>query len=266
MFKIPGSRFGAHIARAAAVTWATLTGNPLTSIAGLVTTVGSPGSDTNLATEKAIRSAISAAGGGDFSGPGSATDSDFVQFDGTTGKLGKDGGLSLTTSLGSPGSDAKIPSEKAVRSALSAAPGTELDYVQVTSNTNITGTTEGGATNVITGSGVAYDGSTVVLLEFYAYSVLTPTAGAGSAITIVLYDDTGSGAASIGVLGQFSAATTQQQSVTMRCARRLTPSNATHTYSIRAFVSSTTGTPSVRAGAGGNGSQMPAFLRITRVA
>lgn|ERR1043166_1969094 len=48
-------------------------------------------------------------------GPGSATDGDFVLFDGPTGKLAKDGGLSLDTNTALGTSDSKIPSQKAVK-------------------------------------------------------------------------------------------------------------------------------------------------------
>jgi len=65
-------------------------------------------------------------GSGDVVGPASATGDDFAQFDGVTGKLLKDGGLSLTTTLGSPGVDTLIPSEKAVRAAISDAGGGDV--------------------------------------------------------------------------------------------------------------------------------------------
>jgi hypothetical protein len=45
--------------------------------------------------------------------------------------------------------------------------------------------------------------------------------------------------------------------------RRLTPSAATHTYSIRAYTN--TGTADMQAGAGGSGAKAPMFIRITRV-
>lgn len=44
---------------------------------------------------------------------------------------------------------------------------------------------------------------------------------------------------------------------------RLTPSNASHTYSIRGTRVSSNAT--VVAGAGGSGNAMPGFIRITRV-
>lgn len=106
------------------------TGHLIKDGLGLVTTVGSPGLDTNVASEKAVRTAITAGGSGNVSGPGSATDLDFVQFDGTTGHLIKDTGLALVTTLASPGTDLHLATEKATRTALSpliVGPGSAVD-------------------------------------------------------------------------------------------------------------------------------------------
>ncbi len=59
-------------------------------------------------------------GSGDVVGPGSATDSDFAQFDTTTGKLIKDGGLSLDIGGLATNSDARVPSQKAVKTYVDA--------------------------------------------------------------------------------------------------------------------------------------------------
>jgi len=76
-------------------------------------------------------------GSGDVVGPASATDGDFARFDGTTGKLLKDG-IALTTSLGSPGSDENVPSEKAVRAAISGAGGGDVSGPASAVDENIT--------------------------------------------------------------------------------------------------------------------------------
>src|SRR5678815_976597 len=72
----------------------------------------------------------------------------------------------------------------------------ELDYVEITTGVTISATTEAGATTLLTGSAVTYDGSTVVMVEcFFEYVyVSTNTAGKGAYLT--LYD----GASSIGIL------------------------------------------------------------------
>lgn len=61
-------------------------------------------------------------GSGDVVGPGSATDLDFVQFDGTTGKLVKDGGLARDIDgTFAANSDSKIASQKAVKTYVDTA-------------------------------------------------------------------------------------------------------------------------------------------------
>lgn len=78
----------------------------------------------------------SGGGSGDVVGPASAVDSDFVQFDGITGKLIKDGGLSLDTDgTLSADSDSKIASQKATKSyadtkVAGAASSTDSDFMQ----------------------------------------------------------------------------------------------------------------------------------------
>jgi hypothetical protein len=60
--------------------------------------------------------ASAGAGSGDLTGPASSTNNDFVQFDGTTGKLLKDGGLSLDTDTAlAANSDTRVASQKAVK-------------------------------------------------------------------------------------------------------------------------------------------------------
>lgn len=130
----------------------------------------------------------------------------------------------------------------------------ELDYVEITSNVSVTATTEGTANTVVTGSAVAYDGSTIVIITFFSPQV-NPSGSA--TMTIILVDGST-------VLGQLEVINTSAGIYkSSRLERRLTPSNASHTYSIRAYTSS--GTATVFAGAGGTGgTNLPAFIRITR--
>jgi hypothetical protein len=77
-------------------------------------------SDSNIPSQKAVKSYVDGqiigAGSGDVVGPGSATNSDFAQFDGVTGKLLKDGGLSLDTDgTLAADSDSRLSSQKAVK-------------------------------------------------------------------------------------------------------------------------------------------------------
>jgi hypothetical protein len=64
---------------------------------------------------------------GGVTGPGSATDSDFAQFDGATGAVIKDGGLSRSTDgTFAANSDVLIPSQKAIKTYVASAGGGDL--------------------------------------------------------------------------------------------------------------------------------------------
>jgi hypothetical protein len=132
----------------------------------------------------------------------------------------------------------------------------ELDYVEFTSSVSLTATTEATANTIVTGSAVAYDGSTAVIIEFFCQDIFNNTAT--EIDLIYLYD----GASSIGRMGDFRAALgSTDRRIPCFLTRRLTPSNATHTYSIRGASG---GHASASAGAGGNGNIMPGYIRITR--
>lgn len=140
-------------------------------------------------------------------------------------------------------------------------PGYELDYVAFTSGVSVTGTTEAGATTIVTGTSITYDGNTAVIIEFFAPSVATPTAAASNYVQVWLYD----GSSSIGSIGVVVTTAAAAENVSLRVARRLTPSNAAHAYGIRCSVPNTTGGPIVNAGAGGTGVYVPGYIRITAV-
>lgn len=88
------------------------TTNVATSWKKFVTTVGSPWSDNSVPTEKAVRSAIGAASG-DVTWPASATADGITLFNSTTGKLIKDSGKTIVTSLWTD--DTTVPTSKAVK-------------------------------------------------------------------------------------------------------------------------------------------------------
>jgi len=134
----------------------------------------------------------------------------------------------------------------------------ELDFAEITSAVNITGTNEAGATTIVTGGGFTPDGSTVVEIEFYAPFI---TLADNTNTRFWLYD----GSSSIGEIARFTTTVTGSPTlqVPMTMKRRLTPTNAAHTYGIRA--SSSSGTGNVQAGAGGSGAVVPAYIRVTRV-
>lgn len=140
-------------------------------------------------------------------------------------------------------------------------PGYEFDYAEITSPVNITATVEASATTIITGNAVTYDGSTIVVIECFVPYIQAP--GNDTNTSLWLYD----GSSSIGRLTLMSNQTATGVSGSFRiptvARRRLTPSNAAHTYSIRGTVNAGTGI--ANAGAGGSGASMPAYIRITKV-
>lgn len=137
--------------------------------------------------------------------------------------------------------------------------GHPFDYAEITSDASITATAEGSADNVVSGNSVTYDGSTVVVIEFFSPRVIPATGTVGRGVFFVLYD----GASSIGLFGAVrTPATGTAHNAPVRLARRLTPSAAAHTYHIKAFVDAGTGT--VTANTGGSGAYMPAYIRITK--
>lgn len=153
------------------------------------------------------------------------------------------------------GAASKVPTSNGTTLAYAYPPGYEFDYVQKTSQTAISATTEATANTVVTGSAVTYDGSTVVEIEFYAPYFEAP--GSQNA-RIALYD----GSSSIGIWAVLTPSSSTSR-VPVCLKRRLTPSAAAHTYSVRAYVDS--GAAVVDGGAGGSGARMPAFIRITKV-
>ncbi len=142
----------------------------------------------------------------------------------------------------------------------SGLPGYEIGYDQITTGVNITGTTEAGANTIITCAAHTFDG-TPVICEFFSPQVAFPTASLGNSLGINLWE----GATELGNLVFMRVDQISNQDFKSVYARyRFTPSAASHTYLLKAYASSTTGTPSIGAGAGGVGANVPAFVRFTK--
>lgn len=156
--------------------------------------------------------------------------------------------------LADPGSG-KVITSVGTGAIATFPPGYEFGETDFTGAVSITATAEATANTIVTAPAITFDGSTIVLIDFYA-----PFAGNGASgqLNVCLFD----GSSSIGFLGELGGAANLM--VPIRLARRLTPAAATKTYSVRAFVSS--GTGNVTAGAGGAGNATPGFVRITKVA
>jgi len=178
----------------------------------LVTSVGSPGSDSNVPSEKAVRSAIAGFSSGNVTGPSSATAGHVAEFSDSTGKVLQDGGAlgtaafqntgafdaagsasaaqsaaeaasipatALVTSVGTPGSDSNVPSEKAVRSALTTATSAAVSAAESASDASGAAATVQGNLNTHTG------------LTTTAHGGLIPSSAAGANSGVATLDSSG---------------------------------------------------------------------------
>lgn len=183
----------------------------------------------------------------------SAAGSGVTSVDGISGAVVLHAGTNVTITDNSP-------SAGDITIAASGGGGgvTEYDYVEKTSNTTITATTDGNSngTAIIDGNAVTYDGSTRILIEFWAIALEINEPNVGH---INLYD----GTTDLGRLILFGiGAGTGTTDSTGYGARFLTPSAGSHTYHIRGWKSG--GTFTVGGGAGGASTLMPTWYRITK--
>lgn len=146
----------------------------------------------------------------------------------------------------------------------SAVSGALLGYGEKTSATSITATTEGTANTIATATAVALDGLTRIRIEAGAPSWVSPSA---VSLLVVLYAaKDGGAAASLGFWASYLNATASTAEILTTggaLLQYLTPAAGSWVYSLRAYVTSGTGT--VNAGAGGApGAECPAFIAIAR--
>jgi hypothetical protein len=135
--------------------------------------------------------------------------------------------------------------------------GGEIGYDQITSFVAVTSTTEASPTTVITCSAYTFDGAPVICQMFSPF-FQNPSTGI---ITITLWE----GASQITRLGIVSTGSAVQFDIGTTYTYRFTPSAGSHTYLVRGFVASTSGTPGVGAGTGAGADYPPAFARFTKV-
>ncbi len=132
-------------------------------------------------------------------------------------------------------------------------PGYEVGYAQVTSNKNITDTSESTATALITCT-ATFDGS-AVYAEFYTPELVTPT---GQTVVLTLFEST----TELGRIAVIPAIGGAQIGVPCLARYKFTPSAGSHTYKLCGFVASGTGV--FGGGAGGTGVFVPAYLRFIK--
>lgn len=131
-------------------------------------------------------------------------------------------------------------------------PGYEFSRVEYTAAVPITATSGAAADLVVSSGAVVYDGSTLVKIEFFSPNV---TRGS-SYIRVVLYD----GATQLGIMGAIDSTSVANP---MNLVRFLTPSAASHTYHIKAYVDGGA-SGNVQGGNGASGSYMPGFIRVSK--
>lgn len=136
-------------------------------------------------------------------------------------------------------------------------PGYEYDYKEATSSVNVTASSFASATTILTGNAVSYNGSTVVIVEIYCPALFS---GASTATAFLnLWD----GSTDLGIIGAVNSASGGITTAPVFARRKLTPSNASHTFSVRGTMNSGTGV--FTAGAGGTGgTYMPGYIRVTQ--
>jgi hypothetical protein len=138
-------------------------------------------------------------------------------------------------------------------------PGHEFDYVAITANVTSTATTEGTATTAITGTSVAYDGSTIVLVEVFSPALILNATAAGQTMVVDLYD----GATILGRLAVAITPGAAAMRLPFHGSLRLTPSAASHQFIVKIWGTAATSTV-FSADTGGTGKAVAAFLRVTK--
>ncbi len=132
-------------------------------------------------------------------------------------------------------------------------PGFELDYVQLTSTTSTTS-----STTIITGNAVTYDGSTRVKVEVFTPALVVGASNTEAALE--LFD----GATDLGTLCEhYQNVLSTQVNVPGYGAVFITPTAASHTYSIKLVRVIGSGSVTVQVGSGGTLTEFPAWYRIT---
>jgi hypothetical protein len=138
--------------------------------------------------------------------------------------------------------------------------GQELAYAEFTTGPlNITQTLQANAQQVVTTPSLSFDGSTAVLIEAWG-NVNTPTVLSSYVVPEIWLD----GTTSFGFNTILTPAAAQMQ-LPFHIKKRVVPSAGSHTFQLKAWCSTATGTPQVLGGSGG-AAPAPTAIRVTRAA
>ena len=170
--------------------------------------------------------------------------------------LGGSGGIPGVTVSGTPVAGQVLSASSGTAASWKYPPGFELDYVELTAGVTVSATSEATATTIVSSNAVTFDGATAVIIEVF---LVGDSNGASQQNNFVLYD----GASSIGIwdITNTSASGTLEYAQVLK--RKLTPSAAAHTYSVRGYKLVGASSFIIQAGAGGSGNTIPGYIRIT---
>ncbi len=137
-------------------------------------------------------------------------------------------------------------------------PGYEIGYDQITSPVSITATAEASGNTVISCAAHTFDGAPV-MAEFFSPAI-DAGAGAGAFVVVCLFEST----TEIGRLAVVQGPAAGNGTTAPGIGKlRFTPSAGSHTYTVKAFRITANG--SIEAGAGGTATDVPAYMRFTKV-
>lgn len=131
---------------------------------------------------------------------------------------------------------------------------TEISYVEYTALVSIDQTTEGTAVAVVAAPALVCDGTTPIWIEFFCSRVVL---GANAYLIAMLCD----GGSSIGSFATMNNSAVAADAVSCLVRRKLTPAAGSHTFAIKAYSSILS---YIVGGAGGDGVEVPGYIRITR--
>ena len=127
-------------------------------------------------------------------------------------------------------------------------PGTELAYLTLAGFPAVTATSAATGTVIGTTSALTLDGTTRIAVELFLQHIVTPSA-IGAFILINLFDTT----TDLGIIGGVSTPAAATLGMAQFSRKILAaPSAGSHTYLLRAYVST------------GTGSTQPGYLRVVR--
>lgn len=172
------------------------------------------------------------------------------------------GGLGNVTLSGTAASGNVIQATGANAATWVNPPGFEIGYDQITTSANVTATTEGTANTILTCAAHTFDG-TAVLATFNCSGI--ETGSAASTVVHVMLQEGATIVSYMTILQAPNVASSRLIAPAM-WALRFTPTAASHTYTVTAWATATTGTPAVDAGTGLTGTSLgPAWMRFTKV-